>query len=130
MRSDGSVSRLTISNTNPDDSSNYTCKAVNDAGEAALNGTITVQCERVASLLNGSCISVADKPFFDQQQEDVYSWPGKMRNISCVVRAEPEPVIRWYRYEDEHEIRDNGTYHVYQMYKSSNLQVSELCCYL
>ena len=36
---------MRVANTNPDDTSNYTCRAVNEAGEAAQNGTITVQCE-------------------------------------------------------------------------------------
>ena len=62
-----------------------------------------------------------DKPFFDQVQEPVYSWAGKTRNMTCVVRAEPEPAIKWYRFD--RELLDNETYRVYHMYKSSNLQV-------
>jgi hypothetical protein len=45
VRSEELVSRLTVNNLKPDDTGNYTCKAVNSAGIAAQNGTITVQCE-------------------------------------------------------------------------------------
>lgn len=68
------------------------------------------------------CVLSTVKPFFDQEQEPVYSWAGKTRNLTCVVRAEPQPSIKWYRFD--REIRDNGTFHVYQMYKSSNLQIT------
>ena len=68
-------------------------------------------------------VGVADAPFFEQDREPVYSWGGKTRNMTCVVRAEPDPAIKWYRFD--REIQDNETFRVYHMYKSSNLQVSQ-----
>lgn len=67
-------------------------------------------------------VGVADAPFFKEDHDPVYSWPGNIGNLTCVVQAEPLPTFRWFRFDQE--IMNNETFRVYHMYNSSNLQVS------
>lgn len=68
---------------------------------------------------------VSVKPRFAPDNiKSVYVWPGKTRNITCHVIAEPMPSIEWYRFQ--YPLRNNETFRIYNMGKFSNLQVKSL----
>ena len=50
-----------------------------------------------------------------------YAWSGSQRNISCRSSGVPTPKIDWLI--DNIVLRNNGTYHVYELGAASHLQV-------
>ena len=66
------------------------------------------------------CIAV--RPRFPPNQTTlVYNWAGKTRNLTCHVKAEPNPTLEWLRFG--RVLRDNETFRTYVMAKDTNLQV-------
>ena len=54
----------------------------------------------------------------------VYNWAGKTRNLTCIISAQPKPVIRWIRMG--FILTTNETYRIYIMDTNSNLQVCKM----
>lgn len=98
---------MTIDNLTPEDSSNYTCIAINSGGEWRQNGTILVEYR--------------PRIHAEDNINDVYTWAGMVRNITCHSVAEPEPLIKWWRFDQI--LENNQTNKIYEMGRNSILQV-------
>ncbi|KAI0221197.1 Fasciclin-2 [Lamellibrachia satsuma] len=51
----------------------------------------------------------------------VYTWAGMVRNITCHSMGEPEPLVKWYRFGEL--LENNQTNKIYEMGRNSALQV-------
>ena len=82
MSSDGRNHSLSISTDRQEDEGDYTCKAVNDAGEAETTGTLVLEA--------AACFH-PDYPL----KETYYAGLGSTLRIHCVYIGRPEPKIMW-----------------------------------
>src|SRR6218665_2263254 len=65
---------------------------------------------------------VADKPRFAKKQPHVvFSWSGRVHNITCEPQGEPTPSIEWRR--QDRPLENNDTYRIFNVGNFSNLQV-------
>ena len=51
----------------------------------------------------------------------VYTWAGMVRNMTCHSMGEPEPLVKWYRFGEL--LENNQTNKIYEMGRNSALQV-------
>lgn len=97
---------LQIKKVSPTDMGAYICRAHNSAGNHSATGAISVQY----------------KPRFAKKQPHVvYSWAGRVHNITCEPQGEPTPSIEWRR--QDRPLEDNDTYRIFHVGNVSSLQV-------
>jgi len=68
------------------------------------------------------CFTVKPR-FASDHPTVVYAWAGKIRNITCHVKAEPAPTFDWLK--NDQLIEDNEAYKIFKTRKESSLQVTK-----
>lgn len=97
---------LQIKKVSPADMGSYLCRASNPKGNHSATGAISVQY----------------KPRFSENQPHVvFSWAGRVHNITCKPQGEPMPSIEWRR--QDRPLENNDTYRIFNVGNFSNLQV-------
>ncbi|KAK6173788.1 hypothetical protein SNE40_017187 [Patella caerulea] len=90
------TSKYVFTSLKPSDTGAYTCTAINTAGTAVKNATLTVEF----------------KPNFDNTPyTKTYGWASHETNITCLANGEPQAYIEWSR-NDEVIANNNETYKI------------------
>ncbi|KAI1715015.1 immunoglobulin i-set domain-containing protein [Ditylenchus destructor] len=102
------VATLTIEETFIEDSAVYKIRAANGLGSAESEARLVVKSK---SQLNKTAEQIgADKPHFVRQLQNVNINEGEIAVLDCVVVANPEPTIIWFK--EEETIQESDRIHL------------------
>ncbi|ESO09896.1 hypothetical protein HELRODRAFT_72963, partial [Helobdella robusta] len=100
------ILEIEIKKVQPHDSSNYTCLTKNSAGEHNATSHLTVHYQ---------------PKFPSDHIRQVFSWSGRLHNITCNAHGNPHPTFEWWHLE--RLLTNNETFNIFTSARNSSLQI-------
>ncbi|XP_013419361.1 titin-like [Lingula anatina] len=117
MEKIGDMHILNIYKVTPEDEGEYTCKAVNTAGEVSHNARVSVAKPKEPTFSGYA-------PQFSKKVYNVDAVEGEKAKFECRVMGDPEPDVQWFK--DGQPLQPGRKYKMEKVRGSTTLTISDV----